>query len=147
MEKKIVGGGPAAAAGSDGAAQNESAALENRLSFKAKRERNKQLKNKKRLKHEENEQKKLMEEEMLLADDVNEREDPADGDEQAAELERLRNINKKLRSKYKQAQQEIKNLAKENDNNKTELLDSIRMQEKDMQFNEKLVKIMLNEND
>lgn len=147
MEKKIVGGGQAAAAGGDGAAQNESAALENRLSFKAKRERNKQLKNKKRLKQEENEQKKLLEEEMLLADDVNEREDPADGDEQAAELERLRNINKKLRSKYKQAQQEIKNLAKENDNNKTELLDIIRMQEKDMQFNEKLVKIMLNEND
>ena len=88
-----------------------------------------------------------MEEEMLLADDVNEREDPADGDEQAAELERLLNINKKLRSKYKQAQQEIRNLAKENDNNKTELLDIIRMQEKDMQFNEKLVKIMLNEND
>ena len=84
---------------------------------------------------------------MLLADDINEREDPADGDEQAAELERLRNINKKLRSKYKEAQQEIKNLAKENDSNKTELLDIIRMQEKDIKFNEKLVQIMLNEND
>lgn len=59
MESKIVGGGQhSAAAGGDGANQNENAALENRLSFKAKRERNKQLKNKKRLKHEENEQKK-----------------------------------------------------------------------------------------
>ena len=41
---------------------------------------------------------------MLLADDINEREDPADGDEQATELERLRNINRKLRNKYKEAQ-------------------------------------------
>ena len=52
-----MGGGQhnAAAANGDGSTQNESAALENRLSFKAKRERNKQLKNRKRLKHEENE--------------------------------------------------------------------------------------------
>ena len=38
-------------------------------------------------------------------------------------------------------------LTKENDNNKTELLDIIRMQEKDIKFNENLVKIMLNESD
>lgn len=36
---------------------------------------------------------------------------------------------------------------KENDTNKTELLDIIRMQEKDIKFNEKVVQIMLTEND
>ena len=40
---------------------------------------------------------------MLLADDFNEREDPAesaDTSAQAAEIERLRKINKTLRRKY-----------------------------------------------
>ena len=38
-------------------------------------------------------------------------------------------------------------MQKENDANKTELLDIIRMQEKDIKFNEKVVQIMLTEND
>ncbi len=84
---------------------------------------------------------------MLLAeDDTADQTEAADGD-QNAEIERLRTINKKLRRKYKEVTQEIKDLTKENDTNKTELLDIIRMQEKDIKFNEKVVQIMLTESD
>lgn len=117
------------------------------MSFKAKRERNKQLKTKKRLKLEEKEKLQQQEEQMLLADDATENQPVADDGDQKAEIERLRTINKKLRRKYQEVSQEIKDLNKENDTNKTELLDIIRMQEKDIKFNEKVVQIMLTEND
>lgn len=88
---------------------------------------------------------------MLLADDFNERDDTtaeaADAGAQAAEIERLRKINKTLRRKYQEANQEIKHLTKEHDSGKNELLDIIRMQEKDIKFNEKVVQIMLNDSD
>ena len=63
---------------------------------------------------------------MLLADDINDREDGSEVD-LAAEVQRLRTINKKLRLKYKEANQEIKALGKENESNKVELHDIIRM--------------------
>lgn len=75
---------------------------------------------------------------MLLADDLNEREETQGGD-QAAEIDRLRAVNRKLRQKYQAAAQESKVLEKEHDTGKNELLDIIRMQEKDIKFNEKIV--------
>ncbi len=82
---------------------------------------------------------------MLLADDINERQEES-GDTKA-EIERLRTINKKLRRKYQEATQEIKDLGKEHERGKTELLDIIRMQEKDLKFSDQICKIMLREND
>ena len=38
-------------------------------------------------------------------------------------------------------------MSRENDKGRIELLDIIRMHEKDLKFNENVVKIMLNEND
>ena len=38
-------------------------------------------------------------------------------------------------------------MTKEHDSGKNELLDIIRMQEKDIKFNERVVQIMLNESD
>ena len=152
MEKKIVGGAKAEAGGTKAPikAGGESApAGEADLTFKAKREKNKQLKNKKMLKQVENEQRQQQEEEMLLADDINEREEneAVDGDTQGAEIQRLRKINKTLRRKYQEGNQEIKHLTKEHESGKNELLDIIRMQEKDIKFNERVVQIMLNDND
>ena len=115
--------------GAVGATEGDTAAPEADLTFKAKRERNLQLKNKKKLKQVENEQRQQMEEQMLLADDINEREEneAVDGDAQGAEIERLRKINKTLRRKYQEASQEIKHLTKENESGKNEMLDIIRM--------------------
>ena len=64
---------------------------------------------------------------MLLADDINDREEDGSEVDLAAEVQRLRTINKKLRLKYKEANQEIKALGKENESNKVELHDIIRM--------------------
>ena len=77
----------------------------------------------------------------------NDEQTAASSSDQSSEIERLRKVNSTLRRKYQEATQEIKTLTKENDSNKTELLDIIRMQEKDIKFNERLVQIMLNESD
>ena len=98
----------------------------------------------------EAEQQKQEEEEMLMEDKErgeNDEQTAASSSDQSSEIERLRKVNRTLRRKYQEATQEIKTLTKENDSNKTELLDIIRMQEKDIKFNERLVQIMLNESD
>jgi len=100
--------------------------LQNHESFQAKRERNVQLMNKRKQKHQEVAEQQQKEEQMLLAEDSFDRVEPKSSDQQAEEIERLRNINRKLRRKYQEAEQEIKQLAKEQSSNKDELLDIVR---------------------
>ena len=72
MEKKIVGGGQGGMN-----VLEDSEGTENRMTFKAKREKNIQLKNKRDLKKKEAAEaaeREEQEEAMLLADDVNDRE-------------------------------------------------------------------------
>ena len=59
----------------------------------------------------------------------------------------MRDIIKKLRDKYKAAQMEIEDLQHEHEFNKEDLLDGIRDQEKDLKFANKVIKIMLSENE
>lgn len=59
----------------------------------------------------------------------------------------MRDIIKKLREKYKQAQQEIEDLQHETQFNKEDLLETIRLQDRDVKFANKVMAIMLSENE
>ena len=72
---------------------------------------------------------------------------PTAANSDTEEIASLKEIITKLRQKYKQAQIEIQDLNKEHSDNKQELMDIIRFQEKDMKFSERLIQIMLNENE
>lgn len=63
------------------------------------------------------------------------------------EVDELRVIIKQLREKYKQAQIEIQDLQHESQFNKEDLLESIRSQEKELKFANKVMQIMLSENE
>ena len=59
----------------------------------------------------------------------------------------MRGIMEKLRSKYKAAEAEIKDLTGEHQLQKSELLDIIRSQEKAVKFSNKVMGILLSENE
>lgn len=63
------------------------------------------------------------------------------------EVESMRGIMEKLRSKYKAAEAEIKDLTGEHQLQKSELLDIIRSQEKAVKFSNKVMGILLSENE
>jgi len=59
----------------------------------------------------------------------------------------MREIMEKLRSKYKGAEAEIKDLTTEHQQQKSELLDIVRSQEKAVKFSNKVMQILLSENE
>ena len=59
------------------------------------------------------------------------------------EVGHLRQVVKKLRVKYKQAANEIRDLQREHEGAKEELLDTIREQEKEMKWSNQVIKVML----
>ena len=59
----------------------------------------------------------------------------------------MRDIMEKLRSKYKGAESEINDLTKEHQQQKSELLDIIRSQEKAVKFSNKVMSILLSDNE
>ena len=59
----------------------------------------------------------------------------------------MRDIMEKLRSKYKGAESEINDLTKEHQQQKSELLDIIRSQDKAVKFSNKVMSILLSENE
>ena len=59
----------------------------------------------------------------------------------------MRDIMEKLRSKYKGAESEINDLTKEHQQQKSELLDIIRSQEKAVKFSNKVMGILLSDNE
>ena len=63
------------------------------------------------------------------------------------EVESMREIMEKLRSKYKGAEAEIKDLTTEHQQQKSELLDIVRSQEKAVKFSNKVMQILLSENE
>ena len=63
------------------------------------------------------------------------------------EVESMREIMEKLRAKYKAAEAEIKDLTQEHQLQKTELLEIVRSQEKAVKFSNKVMSIMLTENE
>lgn len=63
------------------------------------------------------------------------------------EVESMRDIMKKLRQKYKGAETEIHDLNTEHQQQKSELLDIIRSQEKAVKFSNKVMSILLTENE
>lgn len=63
------------------------------------------------------------------------------------EVDSMRDIMEKLRSKYKAAEAEIADLNNEHEQQKGELLDIIRSQEKAVKFSNKVMGIMLSENE
>ena len=63
------------------------------------------------------------------------------------EVESMRQIMEKLRAKYKGAESEINDLTQEHQQQKTELLDIIRSQEKAVKFSNKVMNILFSENE
>lgn len=63
------------------------------------------------------------------------------------EVDSMREIMEKLRAKYKAAESEINDLTKEHQEQKSELLDIIRTQEKAVKFSNKVMSILLSENE
>ena len=63
------------------------------------------------------------------------------------EVESMRAIMEKLRNKYKSAESEIADLTHEHQQQKSELLDIIRSQEKAVKFSNKVMSILLSENE
>ena len=63
------------------------------------------------------------------------------------EVESMREIMDKLRQKYKNSQSEIKDLSNEFQTQKTELLDIIRSQERAVKFSNKVMTILLSDNE
>lgn len=59
----------------------------------------------------------------------------------------MREIMEKLRSKYKSSQAEIRDLTAEHQQQKAELLDIVRSQEKAVKFSNKAMGILLSENE
>ena len=59
----------------------------------------------------------------------------------------MREIMAKLREKYNRAQQEIKDLKGEHQDNKADLLDAYRQLLKNNKFNQKVIGILLSENE
>ena len=59
----------------------------------------------------------------------------------------MREIMEKLRAKYKAAESEINDLTHEHQQQKTELLDIIRSQEKAVKFSNKVMNILFSENE
>jgi len=59
----------------------------------------------------------------------------------------MREIMEKLRQKYKAAENEIADLNKEHQSQKSELLEIIRSQEKAVKFSNKVMAVMLSENE
>lgn len=96
---------------------------------------NKQKKKEKQLLEE----KRKKEEEMMMAE--------SNFKSMQEEVDAQRQIIKKLREKYQAAQSEIADLQSENNGNKEDLLETIRQQEKDLKFANKVNAILLNENE
>lgn len=63
------------------------------------------------------------------------------------EVESMRAIMEKLRAKYKAAEAEIGDLTQEHQLQKTELLEIVRSQEKAVKFSNKVMSILLTENE
>ena len=63
------------------------------------------------------------------------------------EVDSMREIMEKLRSKYKAAESEIGDLTQEHQQQKNELLDIIRTQEKAVKFSNKVMGILLSEHE
>ena len=63
------------------------------------------------------------------------------------EVDSMRQIMEKLRAKYKAAESEIGDLTQEHQQQKSELLDIIRTQEKAVKFSNKVMGILLSENE
>jgi hypothetical protein len=63
------------------------------------------------------------------------------------EVESMRGIMEKLRSKYKAAEAEIHDLTQEHQQQKSELLDIVRSQEKTVKFSNKIMGILLSDNE
>jgi hypothetical protein len=63
------------------------------------------------------------------------------------EVESMRGIMEKLRSKYKAAEAEIHDLTQEHQQQKAELLDVVRSQEKTVKFSNKIMGILLSDNE
>ena len=80
---------------------------------------------------------------MLLVDE----QEKAPQEDKEEELTKQRLIAKKLRKRYKAAKLEIDDLTKEFATFKQEHLAHIRLLEKDLKFNKKLVETILNENE
>ena len=59
------------------------------------------------------------------------------------ESEKQRDVVEKLRTKYKGALEEIQDLENEHEQQKEELFDTIRMQEKELKLNNRITNIML----
>ena len=59
----------------------------------------------------------------------------------------MREIMEKLRAKYRAAEAEIKDLTREHQDQKAELLDIVRSQEKAVKFSNKVMTILLSENE
>ena len=60
------------------------------------------------------------------------------------EIDELRKLIKKLKKKYKDATKEIIDLGKEHEVNREDLLDTIRLQEKDIKMNQAIIQNLLN---
>ncbi|CDW75636.1 kinesin motor domain containing protein [Stylonychia lemnae] len=126
LEKKLVVGGQT---------------LEEKEREQVKKQREIQL----QLRQEKKKQKQLLEdkrkkdEEMLLVE--------RNYKNLQEEVDDMREIIKKLRDKYKSAQQEIQDLQQETQFNKEDLLDTIRQQDKDVKFANKIMQILLSENE
>lgn len=63
------------------------------------------------------------------------------------EVDSLREIIAKLRTRYKQAQQEIEDLQHEAQFSKEDLLSTIRQQDREVKFANKIMSILLSENE
>lgn len=59
----------------------------------------------------------------------------------------MREIMEKLRDKYKKAQAEVNDMQKEHQGEKEDLLDVIRTQEKNVKFCDKVMSILLTDNE
>lgn len=63
------------------------------------------------------------------------------------EVDEQRKIIAKLRQKYQQAASELKDIEKEEEHKRMELVDTIREQTKDLDFNQVILKHMLKDNE
>eukprot|EP00347_Sterkiella_histriomuscorum_P004399 403360607 len=126
LEKKLVVGG-------------QTLEEKEREQIQKQREAQLQLRQQKKKQKQLLEEKRKKEEEMLLVE--------KNYKNLQEEVEDMREIIKKLREKYKQSQQEIEDLHHESQYNKEDLLETIRSQDKDVKFANKVMAILLSENE
>jgi len=129
MEKKLIHGGH----GMDDLNEKE------KEQIRKERELQKKLKKQKKKEKALMEEQRKKDEEMLFVQ--------GNYSSLQQEVESMRQIMDKLRVKYKEAQAEIRDLESEHQNAKEELLDIIRSQSKAVKFSNKVMSILLSENE